>query len=1004
MMWLNKLDQVLNRKLSSSSTDSVPQNGEGTSHQSRKKSETPANSQYHLQKVDSVQFTSVLPSTTKAEDIIPSATIRNVNQDDSLKYATLSNDHTSTNNIFPGNLVPRQNTPSSSSKKESEHDLLIENRIFTEKENPPGESSKSFKLGANGDASNQTVFSRDKSIREITDMVPVEATEQKDLHALENLSPSTSLSAITPNSSSESTFVQKYTIENPTTNVSKDGTIHSPLLRNLQLEDRSGSDVSKNILEDNPLHVKLSPQSTSDTYTPRKDYMPSPADAISPSSTALKSSDSLSANSSSDYTNKIAIESTIKLVDKDRNLSSSILVSRISSIPLPRSEIKSKVTTEEKPVSTSKPPLSSSGDTFKDNDDDFIKENYMFEDVEPTTTRQTQILLNSVSSLSQADIGLNSALITTSQDVSSQKSIILPNSSCFIENDTVKVAVTNDLTGLGSPQGDLPKKNLGKTESIRINKMKTNNVTEKDIPNLNNIDDNSISNEKPLEINTMKVALGDYIPIDFDDETSESSDIDTHEVSFCEKKDFDHTEMCGWDKERVSDDLSECSDLCTNCYGVVHLRLLRAKQLPCTPGSQIQVQTSLLPWKGKIRSKKIVSYAGPPEAGVCVRWDVSNSEQRDSNNECNATTEDEINTNPYFSMIHSYNNKDTPIPSILIELKHLSYQMFESNVCSLLLNCQPLINHPGRWRQRWCFANESLKSPTKHKFYNKVTNDVNSEVNNPVIPLILLEAYFQPREIPKSSPQLAGESKKDDESLISTDSLLQSSNFEENINQNRTLSDIPSILLDDHLSTQSFPVQNLHPVLPISSKPHLFRIMSPWIPACCSVCSSLPIWRRKLYECEVCHLVCCSDCQLHVDIDLSCGSEAAIAAVSKAFWSKSNLSKMLHVVAPVTKVKENMRKNSDEHVVNGEGFDELNKGVGIFKIRLLRACIFLKKFPPETELENIKKKRDLRLRNGDYYVRISWFDSDRKKESKRTNTIFQTGKPEFGSEEVVITA
>lgn len=169
------------------------------------------------------------------------------------------------------------------------------------------------------------------------------------------------------------------------------------------------------------------------------------------------------------------------------------------------------------------------------------------------------------------------------------------------------------------------------------------------------------------------------------------------------------------------------------------------------------------------------------------------------------------------------------------------------------------------------------------------------------------------------------------------------------------------------------------------------------------------IWSLKGYQCEVCKLVCCTDCQLQVDVELPCGSEPAEKAVQIASKPKINVNKLFSVLAPIKEQifdKEVLSKKKNSATVDAKGQlpiepRETSDGVGTLDLRILKACLFRKNFPPETELSDIMKKSDRRLRFGDHYARISWTGSQ---ETKRTRTIFQTAKPRFESAEMSITA
>jgi len=235
---------------------------------------------------------------------------------------------------------------------------------------------------------------------------------------------------------------------------------------------------------------------------------------------------------------------------------------------------------------------------------------------------------------------------------------------------------------------------------------------------------------------------------------------------------------------------------------------------------------------------------------------------------------------------------------------------------------------------------------------------------------------------------------------------------------------MPSSLQDDDASSifeskstasASSPIRKVLPNISttpagkrLTSKAHMLRIMSMWKPIKCSVCPSM-IWSLKGYQCEVCKLVCCTDCQLQVDVELPCGSEPAEKAVQIASKPKINVNKLFSILAPIKEQifdKEVFSKKKDKPTVDDTGqppieLKETSDGVGTFDFRVLKACLFRKNFPPESELSEIMKNSDRRLRVGDHYVRISWTGSQ---ETKRTRTIFQTAKPRFESAEMSITA
>jgi hypothetical protein len=147
----------------------------------------------------------------------------------------------------------------------------------------------------------------------------------------------------------------------------------------------------------------------------------------------------------------------------------------------------------------------------------------------------------------------------------------------------------------------------------------------------------------------------------------------------------------------------------------------------------------------------------------------------------------------------------------------------------------------------------------------------------------------------------------------------------------------------------------------------------------------------------------CRDCQLQVDARLPCGSELAKIAVRKAQqYQVPPLSKIMTTIAPHLDTKEATLEFGSEGnpspkitLLSHEG--RSIDGIGIMNVRILRACIFDKKFPPEAEPGQIFES-DFNLRDGDHYVRVSWLGS---KDTRRTKTVLQTPQPIFDSEEMV---
>ena len=444
-----------------------------------------------------------------------------------------------------------------------------------------------------------------------------------------------------------------------------------------------------------------------------------------------------------------------------------------------------------------------------------------------------------------------------------------------------------------------------------------------------------------------------------------------------------------------------------NRHGIVHVKLLRIQHLQISAGSSIEAIISLPPWKGRIRSERITSYNGPSKAGVCARWDVKNDEAKekasyadedirdnedDEDNEQSDAIDDQlsINNSPEnsgtqcHSMVHTYNNDETPIPSVAIELKGSALQMFTRDICSFNLSCEPLMRNPNVLRRRWCAAEQNKGDiPFKStKRSDEKTEEIQKGI--PTSPMILIEASFEPTifdssVVPSTLASVKEETKNDG-------------------------TDISSQVRERCETLESYETS---PNKRLTTKPHLFRVYSEWRPTYCTVCSSMIL--RSGYRCEECKLDCCADCQLRVDVELPCGSENAIAVTKKLANSKLTMAKIYSVIAPekikVKKVESEDRVSMRKETLPGErskqNVSDWTDGVGVLNLKIVQACLFQRPFPPEAEMSLILQDSDRWLRRGDHYARVSWTDS---KETKRTKAVFQTSKPIFDSEEMHITA
>lgn len=148
---------------------------------------------------------------------------------------------------------------------------------------------------------------------------------------------------------------------------------------------------------------------------------------------------------------------------------------------------------------------------------------------------------------------------------------------------------------------------------------------------------------------------------------------------------------------------------------------------------------------------------------------------------------------------------------------------------------------------------------------------------------------------------------------------------------------------------------------------------------------------------KACHIFCCKDCQLQVDISIPCGSELSKISVKKA--QQYQLGQVMTTLAPYS-AKDTITEQSTMDL-NGQlpqpNTSTISKieGVGVLSLRVLNACLFDKAYASDTEPSDVFEKDSANLRHGDHYVRISWLGSTN---SKRTKTVLQAAKPVFDSD------
>jgi hypothetical protein len=437
-----------------------------------------------------------------------------------------------------------------------------------------------------------------------------------------------------------------------------------------------------------------------------------------------------------------------------------------------------------------------------------------------------------------------------------------------------------------------------------------------------------------------------------------------------------------------------------NRYGIVHVRVLRAQRLPCAAGTFVVASLALPPWKGKIRIPSLTAVDGPDGAGVCLRWD------RPPSRGC--VVDDAVGDSFSHSMVHAYNNKDTPVPIVSFTLSISSMGgVFEKFLCSVAFSCQEIMKSPGAWKRKWYSAttdpmigsmDASSPSSRRHSsFLNYVReSSIVSEYDNEDSPLILLEACFEPKM--EDTEQVSISEDSDTLGPIPRDLVIKSS-------PEKRLRHMPDSLYSSIEDDSASKTSSLTSVIVRhhSSKAHLLRVRSFWTPAWCAVCSKVITsgWLQGSFECEACHIFCCKDCQLQVDVSIPCGSELSRIAVKKAQQYQVSIGQVMTTLAPYT----NKDVSSEQHPggINGKltrhTSNSITKieGVGILSIRVLNACLFEKAYPSDAEPTDIFKIDSNNLRHGDHYVRISWLGS---KDSKRTKTVLQTAKPIFDADEM----
>lgn len=426
-----------------------------------------------------------------------------------------------------------------------------------------------------------------------------------------------------------------------------------------------------------------------------------------------------------------------------------------------------------------------------------------------------------------------------------------------------------------------------------------------------------------------------------------------------------------WDDDNDGQDADPTVGV-KNCYGVFHLRILRAQRLTCPVGSWVHAIASLPPWKGKVRTPKARAFA----ASDWVRTDWSELEEKSA-----------------VSMVHAYSSEDSPIPAIHVALV-FTVGMLEFEMGHVQIPCHALMKQPLVPKSGWFQMIVSFQQTRKQ--------------DQKVIPLIQMEAIFEPEEtplrdsaVPSSPEEEDGTEELLDEFVTDMDGPLvpmddNTSSFKSKMAQPKVhATDEPSV---SDFSTSLSSFRNVDTVIS-SSKIHHFRLEAFHVLARCAVCSTsiTSLWfaEKKAFHCEACGIDCCGDCRLQVDFCLPCGSKAATFAAKNSIQSKLTVDNVLNIVAPIPdKQISHPRDRPIMEIVppterTGKPTD--TGAIGILKMTIAKAVVLRTPLSPLSFPSDALTAQQ--VTTGDYYVRISGSNGD----SARTRTVQGSGRPKFAS-------
>lgn len=196
-----------------------------------------------------------------------------------------------------------------------------------------------------------------------------------------------------------------------------------------------------------------------------------------------------------------------------------------------------------------------------------------------------------------------------------------------------------------------------------------------------------------------------------------------------------------------------------NAHGVVYVRLLRARNLPCPVGSSVGAIVSLLPYKGRVKSIGAKAFSGTiMDHGVCAKWGTekppagdSEDDDDDLDSELIPNEDDEKNL---LSMVNAWSGPDSPVPSIKIDLTFspLGLGVFDFTMASVELSSDVLLQKPRVWRTRWCPMKVNAASLSQANYHHNHNDD----------PFLRIQALFEPSisPEPRTSAALAATPKR----------------------------------------------------------------------------------------------------------------------------------------------------------------------------------------------------------------------------------------------------